>query len=159
MDRRTVLARQDAARAELLTAIAGLDEATMASLPVVGMWTIKEVLAHLAGWAVWDLETIRQIQSGGQPDFAALQDVKSFNDRNVAERRGWTVAEILDELDTARTALEELLMAMPEEDIFQVGKYRGPHCENLANWLRVAREHEAEHAVQFRAWRTAVTTI
>jgi hypothetical protein len=159
MDRHTVLVRQDAARADLLTAIAGLDEATMASLPVVGNWTIKEVLAHIAGWAVWDLAAIRQVQAGEQPDFAALQDVTSFNARHVEERRNWTVTEILDEMDATRTALEELLMAIPEEDIFRVGQFRGPHWENLAGWLRVAREHEEEHAVQLRAWRTAVTTI
>ena len=159
MDRRTVLARQDAARAELLTAIAGLDETTMATLPVVGAWTIKEVLAHLAGRAAWHLAAIRQVQAGEQPDFAVLQDVQPLSAQHVKERASWTVAEILDEMDATRTALEELLMAMPEEDLFRVGHFRGPHWDNLAGWLRVAREHEEEHAVQLRAWRTAVATI
>jgi hypothetical protein len=69
------------------------------------------------------------------------------------------VAEVLAELELTQAALRELLLAMPEEDIFQVGRFKGPHWDNLAGWLRVAREHEEKHTTQLQAWRTAVGMI
>jgi hypothetical protein len=159
MDRHAVLDRLNAARAELLLGIKGLDETTMTTLPIAGTWTIKEVLAHLSGWESWHLAAIRQALAGTAPDFSPLQDRDSFNRRLLEERRGWTVTEILDELDSNRTALEELLLEMPEESLFRAGPMRGPQWENLAGWLRVAREHEEEHAAHIRAWRRAVTMI
>ena len=159
MDRRTVLDRLNTARVELLTGIKGLDEETMARLPVVGRWTIKDLLAHLAGWASWHMGAIRKELSGESPDLSPLQDRDSFNVHLIEERRRWTVTEILDELDGTHTAFEELLMEMPEEDIFRCGYLQGPQWDNLAGWLRVMREHEEEHAQQIRAWRVAVAMI
>lgn len=159
MDRRTVLERMDTARAELLMTITGLDEATTTTLPVVGEWTIQSVLAHLAGWATWHLGNIRKGLAGEEPDFTPLQERDAFNARLVEERSSWTMTEILDELEATRIAIEQLLNEIPEEEIFRVGHLSGPQWENLAGWLRVVREHEAEHAAQIRAWRTAVTMI
>lgn len=159
MDRRTVLERMDAVRAELLMTITGLDEATTTRLPVVGAWTIQVVFAHLAGWGTWHLESIRRGLAGEQLDFSPLQDRDAFNERLVEERSTWTMTAILDELEATRTASHDLLNEMPEEDIFRIGYLAGPQWENLAGWLRVIREHEEEHAAQIRAWRTAVTMI
>jgi len=159
MDRHTVLERMDAARAELLKTITGLDEVPTTTLPVVGAWTIREVFAHLAGWAAWHVATMRRAVAGQPADFSPLADRDAFNARLVEERRRWTMTEILDELDTARTALESLLEALPEEDLFRVDYLSGPQWDNLAGWLRVLREHEEEHAKQIRAWRAAVTMI
>ena len=36
--------------ANLLDACAGLDEATMLATPVCGVWSIRDVLAHVASW-------------------------------------------------------------------------------------------------------------
>jgi len=33
----------------------------MMILPVAGIWTIRDILAHVSGWAAWDLEAIRSI--------------------------------------------------------------------------------------------------
>lgn len=159
MDRRTVLARMDAARAELLMTITGLDEATVTTLPVVGRWTIQAVFAHLAGWSAWHLATMRRALAGEPIDFSPLQDRDAFNTRLVGERSSWTMTEILDELEATRTAFEELVNDTPEEEIFRVGHLPGPQWDNLAGWLRVAREHEEEHTTQIRAWRTAVAMI
>jgi hypothetical protein len=159
MDRHTVLERMDAARAELLMTITGLDEPTTTTLPVVGGWTIQSVFAHLAGWATWHLGSIRKALAGEQPDFSPLQERDAFNVRLVEERSSWTVTEILDELEATRTALHKVLDGTPEEEIFRVGYLQGPQWDNLAGWLRVIREHEEEHTKQIRAWRIAVAMI
>jgi hypothetical protein len=39
----------------LLITIKDLNEAETTTLPVAGAWTIKDMLAHISGWAAWDL--------------------------------------------------------------------------------------------------------
>ena len=153
MKKRDVPASLAAARAELLAAIEGLSEEQMTRVPVAGDWTLREILAHIAGWAVWDLAAIRGVLAGDTPDFAAIQDVDVFNAGLVAEREGWPPSQILGEMEEAHDAMLELLAGLPENEILDEGRFRGPYWRSLAEWLQVAWEHEQEHAEQIRAWR------
>ena len=153
MDKRVLLEHLTGARADLLAAIEGLNETEMTTLPVAGVWTIRDILAHVSGWAAWDLAGIRTILAGGRVNFSPIQDVDTFNARLVAERSGWSLDRILAEMRDTQAALQELLAGMPDEDLFHVGPFQGPYWKNLAGWLQVAWEHEAEHAAQIRTWR------
>jgi len=139
------------ARTELLSAIEGLSDTEMTTLPVAGVWTIKDILAHIGGWAAWDLAGIRLILVGERPDFSAIQDVDTFNAQLVAERSDWSLDQILAEMRDTQAALQELLAGMPDEDLFRSGRFQGPYWDNLAEWLQVAWEHEQEHAAQMRS--------
>jgi len=154
-DRGALLEHVNAARAELLASIDGLSEAEMTTQIVAGVWTVRDILAHISGWAVWDLTTIRSILAGQQPDLTAIQKVDAFNDRLVEERRDWTVKEILAEMQAAQAALQELLADLSDETLFDSALFQGPYWDNLAEWLRVFWEHEEEHAVEIRTWRAA----
>ena len=95
MDKREMLEHLIRAREELLAAIEGLSETEMTMLPVAGVWTIKDILAHISGWAAWDLAGIGTILAGERPDFSAIQDVDTFNGRLVAERSTWSLDQVL----------------------------------------------------------------
>jgi hypothetical protein len=153
MDKQDVLDHLAGAQAALLGAIEGLTEAEMTSMPVAGEWTIRDVLAHVSGWAAWDLAGVEGALVGQHPDFSAIQEVDTFNARLVAERREWTLGRILAEMADAHAGLEGFLASMPDEDVFRVGPFQGPYWDNLAGWLQVAWEHEEEHATQIRTWR------
>ncbi len=153
MKKQDVLARLEAARADLLRAIGGLSEREMTVLPVVGEWTVRDILAHISGWAAWDLTAIRGILAGDSADFSPIQDVDAFNARLVYERSDWPLGRILIEMEETLDATRELLAGMSEDDIFASEQFQGPYWRNLAEWLQVAWEHEREHAVQMREWR------
>jgi len=153
VDRQEVLNHLVSARARLLAAIEGLSETEMTTLPISGVWTLRQVLAHIDGWAVWDLEAIRAIQQGSSPDLSAIQDVDVFNNCLVAQRKEWSVDRILAEMQETLTAMQELVRSMSDQHLFDAGPFRGPYWENLAEWLQVAWEHEEEHAAQIQAWR------
>jgi len=99
VDKREMLEHLTGAREELLAAIEGLSETEMTMLPVAGVWTIKDILAHIGGWAAWDLAGIRTILAGERPDFSAIQDVDTFNGRLVAERSTWSLDQVLAEME------------------------------------------------------------
>jgi hypothetical protein len=153
MDNDAVLGQLSTARAQLLAAIEGLSEADMTTLPALGAWTLRDVLAHISGWAAWDLQTIEALRQGEHPDLTAIRDVDVFNSRLVTERADWSVARILDEMEETHVALQALVRSLPVEDLFRGGPFRGPYWDSLAGWLRVAWEHEEEHTQQIRAWR------
>jgi len=153
MNRQEILDHLTVARSELLAAIEGLGEVEMTTLPVAGAWTIRDILAHISGWAAWDLAGIRSILAGECPDFSAIQDVDAFNARLVAERSARSLDQILAEMQETQTASQELLADIPEEALFRIGPFQGPYWDTLAGWLQIAWEHEAEHAAQIRAWR------
>jgi len=153
VDKREMLEHLIRAREELLAAIEGLSETEMTMLPVAGVWTIKDILAHISGWAAWDLAGIGTILAGERPDFSAIQDVDTFNGRLVAERSTWSLDQVLAEMRDTQVALQRLLTGMPDGDLFRTGLFQGPYWDNLADWLQVAWEHEEEHAVQIRTWR------
>jgi hypothetical protein len=153
MNGRDVLDHLAGARAALLAAVEGLSETEMTTQPVAGEWTIRDILAHVSGWAAWDLAGIKSILAGERPDFAAIQDVDTFNARLVDERRGWSLDRILFEMRDTQAALQELLTGLPDADLFRAGPFQGPYWDSLAGWLRVAWEHEEEHVAQIRDWR------
>jgi hypothetical protein len=113
------------------------------------------LLAHLGGWAAWDVTTIRAVRDGETPDWDIIHDVDSFNEAVVARRCGWSMSSVLAELRLWQFALEGLLAEIPCEETFDCVRFQGPYWPDLAGWLQVAWEHELEHAAQVRRWGAA----
>jgi hypothetical protein len=153
MDKEEVLEGLTRARAGLLAAIEDLTQVEMTTLLVTEAWTIREILAHVGGWAAWDLSAVKAIQQGNPCDLSIIQDVDVFNQRLVAERKAWSLDQILAELEETQVATHELVANLSEQDLLEVGRFQGPYWDSLAGWLRVAWEHEEEHAAQIQAWR------
>jgi hypothetical protein len=152
MDKQEILKRRTAARRRLLSALEGWDEKSMMTVAVCGRWTVQEVLAHVSGWARWDLETISALLGGEDAELSILDDVDGFNDRLVAERSGWTVAHILDEMAEVEAATNRLIADLPEESLLGPAPFVCRYWQTLAEWLLVAWEHEEEHAAELEAW-------
>lgn len=156
MNKQDVLARLEAARGELLAAIEGLSQEEMTRIPVAGEWPVRDILAHIAGWAAWDTGAIRDILAGDTPDFAPIQDVDAFNTALVAERSSWPVERILREMTEALDETRTLLAGMSEDEVCSDSRFHGPYWRSLADWLQLAWEHEQEHAARIQAWRGEV---
>src|SRR5262245_61816790 len=95
-------------RATLLDALAGLDEAALDRKGVVGEWSIKNALAHIAAWESLVVQMLpARLATGKTPDelVARAQDEDRFNAEEVAEREELTPSEQLIELERIREAL------------------------------------------------------
>jgi hypothetical protein len=151
MNREEIIGRRAAARRRLLAAVEGWDEEAMTTAGVCGRWTALEVLAHVSGWARWDLETISALLAGEEADLSVLDDLDGFNDRLVAERSGWTVAHVLDEMAEVEAATNRFIAGLPEESLLGPAPFVCRYWQTLADWLLVAWEHEEEHAAELEA--------
>ena len=146
-------------RAELLTAIGGLNEAALDHKRVIGDWSVKNVLAHIAAWEAWVVQALpARMTTGVTPeDFRQrAEDQERFNAEEVAEREELTPDEQLMELERTRA---ELLAYVRGLDAAALARNRPWDTweRTLPEYLLEAlRDHEAEHV---EVLRTAVAEL
>jgi hypothetical protein len=141
-------------RAALLDALAGLDEASLDCKGIVGEWSIKNALAHIAAWEAWVVQALpARLAVGKTPaDFLArVRDEDRFNAEEVAEREELTPSEQLIELERTREALLAELRGLDAA----AWERRNPWDTwegTLAEYLRASlMDHEQEHIEELRA--------
>ena len=148
------LAELNRTRAELLDTIAGLDEATLDRKGVVGEWSIKNILAHIAAWEDWVVQALPvRVSTGVTPeDFRQrAEDEDRFNAEEVAEREELTPDEQLMELERTRAELLAYLASLDAAVLTRAhpwDTWAGTLPEYV---LEALRDHEAEHVEVLRA--------
>ena len=142
-----------AERAGLLFACLGLDANTLASTPVAGEWTIKDVLAHVAAWD--DLHAARaELALAGREAEIVSVEVDERNARLLAERRNWSLDQVLKAAIESRQRYLELLSSVDDEQL--VRPVHLPWMEtSVWHWAYWRARHDAAHAADIRAWRGA----
>jgi predicted RNase H-like HicB family nuclease/uncharacterized damage-inducible protein DinB len=154
--RHLLLARLASERAGFLEQILGLDEQVLVQVPVIGDWTAKDVLAHIATWDRWESRTMQSMVAGEVPDFSALHDLDASNKASIAPWRDQSLGEVLAELQAARTEWIDWLESLPAEEPFRRRSYYGDDWSFYDGPVQVQWEHDAEHAQQIADWRKAM---
>ncbi len=150
----------EAARTELLSAIEGLSEEEMVHPGVVGEWSVKDTLAHIAAWDEETRVVIHAFVTQEEPIFdykiSGKRGFAKWNAREVEKRRDLSEAQILAELEEARQELVELVQGLTEEQLSRraVPPWRWPTTARRN--LEIQAKHDREHAEQIIAWREQV---
>jgi hypothetical protein len=102
--------------------IGGLDEGALTAVGI-DQWSIREVIAHITGWALLDTRILQRLARGERP-LPEGEEYGTGEERNpgfASEARTRSGAEIIAEM---RGAFEELLAAASElpEDRFEQGR-------------------------------------
>jgi uncharacterized damage-inducible protein DinB len=147
-----LLARLATERARLLWYLVGLGETMLTETPVLGDWTVKDMLAHIAAWDRWEDGAMRSLLAGDVPDLASVVDVDAYNAAAVADSRSRSIAEVLSEMESVRNTWIDWLESLAEEAFFQPrfvegGDWSFPGC------LPIQWRHDAEHAREIANWR------
>jgi uncharacterized protein DUF1706 len=116
--------------------------------PWCGVWGVREILAHIAGWQREMIPVLERIARGEKPiaEGVSYEDVEAWNARHVTARRGLTVEGIRAELEASHRDFLAAARAVPEsryapdKTATRVFDLNGPH-------------HYREHAAEIRAWR------
>ncbi len=130
-------------------AYAGLSEAQMREL-MLGTWSIREVLCHVAGWHREMVPVFERISRGEKPlpEGISYDDVDGWNAKFVKAYAGKSVAEILREVEASHDALLAAAKQVPA-DRFAPGRSATRTLE------AVGAHHYKEHGDQIRAWRAS----
>ncbi len=154
-----VTARLEQERARLEELVASLPTGEMAEPGVVGDWSVKDVLAHLADWEahmlVW-LEAARagQAVAGPEPGLSWRQ-IKAFNRRLYERHREETLAAVRTSFREAHERFMTMVAAMPEEEMLARGRYALTAGDALYDWLLQYAQHDAWGTKRIGDWAQA----
>jgi hypothetical protein len=135
----------------------GLSREEMAQPDVVGEWSVKDVLAHLADWEahmpVWMEatrrgEAVAEIESG-----LNWKQFNEFNQRIYARHRDQSLEEVLDYFHTIHEQFMTMVEAMPEDEMLARGRYKFIGTGAVYNWLGAYANHDRWAKTKIRAWR------
>ncbi len=144
----TLLATLDQERALLLDAIKNVPDEVLTLKGVVGAWSIKNVLAHLADQERLVAQVLPQrLATGITPEIVSIinADADAWNAKQIEASEHLTLYEQLQQLEQARQALIQVLCDVGEEALNR--QHPWPEWEGtVAEYiLHVVVEHEREH--------------
>ena len=109
---------------------------------VCGVWSPREVVAHLAGWQHEGARRFRELLR--DPQSRKQYNVDAFNAQSVAERAGWSWEHTLADLSASylkmQNAIADLMIANPSD------------WSEFAVWLEALGSDLVEHGRQLMAW-------
>ena len=120
----------------------------------LGVWSIKDLIAHLTGWDFTNLAATKDIQAGKLPEFYARydKDWKTYNAELVAKYKRDDFEELLSLVRDSQNQLIKYLETIPAETFekdFGVRSGRGARV-TIARLLQAEWKDEQEHLRQIQ---------
>lgn len=114
----------------------------------LGVWSVKDLLAHLVGWDYTNLTAVQEILAGQKPGFWQYydRDWQSYNARLVAEYKREDFSELVAAVQASHRELIDYLQTVPADEYLK----RKP----IGTLLRAEARDEEEHHRQVEAFRT-----
>jgi uncharacterized protein (TIGR03083 family) len=119
----------------------------------VGVWSVKDVLAHLAYWQRYAAELVACAVRGETPDLEGDDATERSNASVVAQYYQRPLASVIADWQAAREDLLDQLEELTDADLNNPDRYAWNGGRALLE--RIAGnsfEHELEHIEQLREW-------
>lgn len=127
---------------------------------VVGFWSVRHIIAHLASFELALEEVFYSLLEGkGMPMVARMTaDPEQFNTDEVGRREGWSAAETLDEYKGNYRRVMELAHRLPAEQYRQTGLLPWYGLEyDLDDFIAYTfYGHKREHSAQIAVFRDQI---
>jgi uncharacterized damage-inducible protein DinB len=153
MTKKETLVRLAESRRALHRASEGLSEEEMTQVQVEGVWTIKDVLGHIASWEETCLEPFRRYADAAPFKVEVIEDYLAWNDEQAARKRDVPLDAILDELTTVRQKIVEAASRLSARQWGQRVPFSWGSEGTIAELLEGLHEHEMEHVRNIQQWR------
>lgn len=154
--RRQMLAGQlDDARERLINSYAGLSAEEMVEPGVAGEWSVRDILAHIAGWDREVISVYNAMLRGERPAFLDIDmdGIEIFNQEQHAQAEGASLDEVLTELLAAREDMLAVLREVSNAALFAPAPGDEHSDLSIAACVGVSQNHDEEHAEMIETWR------
>ena len=153
MTKEDMLAKLAESRRDLHRATEDLSEEEMTQVQVEGVWTIKDVLGHIASWEEICLEPLRRYADGDPFEVEVIKDYLILNEELAARKQGIPLDVILDELDATSQKLVATASKLSAEQWEQRVLFPWGDEGAVAEMLDELYQHELEHVHAIQQWR------
>lgn len=150
-DRLAELRRElDAAREELSAALADADPALLMTPGLVGDWSARELVAHLAHWADWASTCLDAAAEGRLGELGSdTWDVDAQNADVAREAASLSMSAVRDREAESYERLVERLSSL-DPSLLSMPAPWGGTVETIV--IEDGPEHYAQHAQHVRSW-------
>jgi hypothetical protein len=137
--KRELMEAEGAGWSELCSFLNSMDAARLEQPGCEGEWSVKDLMAHLAGWFAETVQVLEQIRYGTYRPFD--YDVDELNERFIEANRDQPEPVVRAEMVASRNRMLEEFNLLPELT---------PVAEE---WFRESGpEHYQEHLPRLREW-------
>jgi hypothetical protein len=141
----------------ILQTIDGFPDTAWETGGVCGVWSTKDVIAHLASYEQMLIEVLSAFTGGGPTPYLRMWSELGlgFNDMQVEMRKGKTAAEVLEEYNDAHDRVRAQVAEIPADTFRQTGTLPWYGTEySLDDFIVYTYYgHQREHAAQIAAFR------
>jgi DinB superfamily len=150
--KKVLLDRVTQERSAVFYSIAFMPEDQLLLRPVIGEWSVKDVLGHLSAWEAEIIHGIEQFMHGDRPDLLDIADVDTWNGEQARQRWDRSLEDVKGELMSKRKRLLDLVSALPDEALARLGP---PPCAHpfIPDMLNAIAEHDREHWAALAAYK------
>lgn len=118
-------------------------------------WTLKELLAHIAGWDEYAIGVMEAVMKGGSFDDPLAGDFDAFNARSIARRQRLNFEEIIRDWNGTRQRLKRVLREISPEKLALRMDFPWNESGSLSDLIEILVHHEAWHAQDTRQKKAA----
>jgi len=138
--------------------IAVLTPEQMVQPGVVGEWSMKDVLAHLADWEAHMPTWVEAARRGDpvaeiEPGLSWRQ-FHEFNQRIFERHHDQALDEVLNYFHSMHQQFMEMVENMPEDEMLERGRYAFIGKGTIYTWLSHYASHDSWARKKQRAWLT-----
>jgi len=153
---RELMTNIESERSQLMATLNRLTGEQMLHPGVVGAWSVKDILAHIAMWYARAVTLLFQAERG-RPLELPRSNASDWADVNTQEYRSQKdrpLSRVLDDFDAAHRQLLRRLEAWRDEAaLFDARRYPLLRGRSLAEVVwDYTGAHSAEHRAQIEAW-------
>jgi hypothetical protein len=142
--RQVLLHRITQERSVLFHTIAFMPDEQLVGAPVLGEWTAKDVLGHVAAWEAEMTRGIEQFLRGERPALLDIADCDAWNAEQAGVRRERTLDDVKREMVDTRRRLLDLVAQLPNDAFHRPGPApdRRPFVPLMLNGVA---DHDRQH--------------
>ncbi len=140
------------ARRKILDAAYSLPEEKQDEV-FLGVWSVKDLLAHLVGWDYTNIQAVGELLEAKLPAFYSYydRDWKTYNARLVEEHKKDDFVELLASVEASHRELISLLETVPAEEFEKDRGIRsGRYKVTIARILQTEADDEKKHHTQMK---------
>ncbi|HEU4555142.1 MAG TPA: DinB family protein [Chitinophaga sp.] len=122
--------------------IAALTQEQLLAQPQPGKWSVQEQVAHLVSYQPAFLDRVYRILDTPEPLF---EPYVGDDDPVFLYWRRQSINTLLEELETDRQKIIQLLQSLTEAQLQRVGVHKSYGRLNIQDWVEFFLLHEAHH--------------
>lgn len=133
-------------------ALIGLDDTTLETQPICGVWSARDVAGHLADWHNETIDALERIRSGQQPR-RPIRNIDSWNHDQAALRGIDTWEQAADDLRVAWRRVIDVLETIEDSEFERLAPLPWGTVDRIGGFFRRTARHTRTHAEDAEAFR------